>query len=503
MQRREDTSELNFEQLFISSCASDLYEKCPKEAEALMPYIGGEKADLKAADLLKIASQVALINAQENKVYIAVLTAFSEIISNVFKRHGGVPLDTPVFELRDVLTGKYGEDARLIYNLEDQGGEILSLRYDLTVPFARWLAMRSDVKQIKRYQIAKVYRRDQPAITRGRLREFYQCDFDIAGVYDPMIPEAETLRIVVEAFRGLDMGTTIKLSDRRILDGLFAVCGVPSSKIRAVSSAVDKLDKDAWEMVRREMVDEKIIPAEVADRVGQYVQRRGSMSEMLAYLAAEEAFSQNEDIQCGIRDLRLLMSYLEAMDALATISFDLSLARGLDYYTGLIYEVIINEPNQVGSVAAGGRYDNLVGMYGKQQVPCIGVSFGIDRIFTILEQRQERSVSANLKRQPDVYIIAVGGKGPEGFLLERMKAARELWDAAIQAEYSPKTKPTLQSQFNASKDVPIVVIMGQDELAVGKVRLKWMYAEADAKDRGRLIAREDLVQEVRDLMARP
>ncbi|KAJ3488778.1 hypothetical protein NLG97_g6131 [Lecanicillium saksenae] len=426
-----------------------------------------------------------------------------ETISDVFQCHGGVPLDTPVFELRDVLTGKYGADARLIYNLEDQGGEILSLRYDLAVPFARWLAMRSDVKQIKRYQIAKVYRRDQPAITRGRLREFYQCDFDIAGTYDPMIPEAEILRVVVEAFRELEMGITIKLNDRRILDGLFAVSGVPSDKIRTVSSAVDKLDKEPWEMVRREMVDEKGITADVADRIGQYVRRRGNMGDMLAYLATEDAFSNNADIQCGIKDLRLLMSYLEAMDALDTVSFDLSLARGLDYYTGLIYEVVINEPNQVGSIAAGGRYDNLVGMYGKQQVPCIGISFGIDRIFTILEQRQKMSDSANLKRQPDVYIIAAGGKDSDGFLLERMKAARELWDAGIQAEYSPKVKPTLQSQFNASKDVPIVVIMGQEEISQGQVRLKQMKSDVETKDRGILVAREGLVQGVKEMMVQP
>lgn len=412
-------------------------------------------------------------------------------------------MDTPVFELRDILTDKYGEDARLIYDLEDQGGEILSLRYDLTVPFARWLAMRTDVKQIKRYQIAKVYRRDQPAITRGRLREFYQCDFDIAGVYDPMIPDAEILRVVAEAFRGLDMQITIKLNHRRILDGIFAVSGVPSDRIRAVSSAVYKLDKEPWEAVKREMVGEKGIAEGVADCVGNYVQQRGGMSEMLELLTAQDGFANNEDIQAGIKDMRLLMAYLQAMDVLGKVAFDLSLARGLDYYTGLIYEVIINEPNQVGSVAAGGRYDDLVGMYGRQQVPCIGVSFGIDRIFTILEQRQDKSDSTNLKRQADVYIIAAGGKDSGGFLIERMTIARELWDAGIQAEYSAKARPTLQSQFNASKDVPIVIILGQEELATGQVRLKEMRGEAEEKDRGRMVSREDLVQEVTKLMTQP
>lgn len=159
--------------------------------------------------------------------------------SDVLKRHGGISLDTPVFELKAILVEKYGEDARLMYDLVDQGGEMCSLRFDLTVPFARWLAM-NNVSQIKRYQIAKVYRRDQPAIARGRLREFYQCDFDIVGLYDPMIADAEILRVIVEVFEALQLEITIKVNHRQILDGLFAVAGVPDEKIRSISSAVDK-----------------------------------------------------------------------------------------------------------------------------------------------------------------------------------------------------------------------------------------------------------------------
>lgn len=151
----------------------------------------------------------------------------------------------PVFELKDILSGKYGEDAKLIYDLQDQGGELCSLRYDLTVPFARWLAMNSSVQHVKRYHIAKVYRRDQPAMTKGRMREFYQCDFDIAGSYDPMVPDAEILRITSEVFDGLGWRGkyTIKINHRKVLDGIFEVCGVPQDKIRSISSAVDKLDK--------------------------------------------------------------------------------------------------------------------------------------------------------------------------------------------------------------------------------------------------------------------
>lgn len=399
-----------------------------------------------------------------------------------------------------MLTGKYGEDSKLIYDLEDQGGELCSLRYDLTVPFARWLAMRTDVKQFKRYQIAKVYRRDQPAISRGRFREFYQCDFDIAGTYDPMVPDAEVLRVIVEAFRGLDMDVNIKLNHRQILDGIFTASGVPQKKIRTISSAVDKLDKMSWREVKKEMVEEKGITEDVADRIGEYVQRRGTVSEILELLASDKALEDNEALQAGIRDMELLLTYLEAMDVVDKVSFDLSLARGLDYYSGLIYEAIPNESTQVGSIAAGGRYDNLVGMYGKQQIPCIGISFGVDRIFTILDKRRKQTAAANLQRNPNVYIIAVGGKDSEGLLPQRMAIARQLWDAGIQAEYLAKAKPKLQSQFNASKEVPVVIMIGQEELETGQVRLKQIKEGKDSEDRGRLVAKERLVEAVKNLL---
>ena len=193
-------------------------------------------------------------------------------IKRVFKRHGGVEIDTPVFELKEVLTGKYGEDSKLIYDLADQGGELLSLRYDLTVPFARFLAMNS-VGNIKRYHIAKVpsptsphlsrpppravfiycfitprclqvYRRDQPQLNRGRYREFYQCDFDVAGSYSPMVPDAEVITVATEILSSLPVGPfLIKLNHRKLLDAIFEICGVPAEKFRPICSAVDKLDK--------------------------------------------------------------------------------------------------------------------------------------------------------------------------------------------------------------------------------------------------------------------
>lgn len=161
----------------------------------------------------------------------------------IFRKHGAESIDTPVFELKEVLTGKYGEDSKLIYDLKDQGGEILSLRYDLTVPLARYLAM-SKISSIKRYHIAKVYRRDNPSMTRGRYREFYQCDFDIAGAYDPMLADAECVKVVSEILSSLAVGEfVIKLNHRQLLDGIFETCGVPADKFRTICSSVDKLDK--------------------------------------------------------------------------------------------------------------------------------------------------------------------------------------------------------------------------------------------------------------------
>ncbi|KAG8427343.1 Cytoplasmic and mitochondrial histidine tRNA synthetase [Metarhizium acridum] len=152
-----------------------------------------------------------------------------KMITDVFKKHGGTPLDTPVFELKEILAGKYGEDSKLIYDLQDQGGELCSLRYDLTVPFARWLANEQH-PSCKALPHCQGLPRDQPAIARGRYREFHQCDFDIAGVYDPMIPDAEVLRIIVEVFEALQLGVTIKLNHRQVLDGMFAVAGVTPRK---------------------------------------------------------------------------------------------------------------------------------------------------------------------------------------------------------------------------------------------------------------------------------
>uniref|UniRef100_A0A6I8NPP4 histidine--tRNA ligase n=1 Tax=Ornithorhynchus anatinus TaxID=9258 RepID=A0A6I8NPP4_ORNAN len=233
---------------------------------------------------------------------------FSTII-NCFKRHGAEQLDTPTFELKETLTKKYGEESKLIYDLKDQGGEQLSLRYDLTVPLARYLA-RNKVKKMKRYQIGKVFRREAPSVVQGRYREFFQCDFDIAGQFDPMIPDAECLKIVCEILSGLQLGDfLIKVNDRRVVDGMLAACGVPDSQLRTIGLSLDKLDKISWENVRCEMVSQKGLAPEVADRVGDYARLCGGVS-LVERLLQDPQLAQSKQARAGLEDLNLLFDYL-------------------------------------------------------------------------------------------------------------------------------------------------------------------------------------------------
>lgn len=395
-------------------------------------------------------------------------------IRRVFKRHGAVEIDTPVFELRDVLMGKYGEDSKLIYDLADQGGELLSMRYDLTVPFARFLAMNS-VGNIKRFHIAKVYRRDAPQMKRGRYREFYQCDFDVAGTYPPLVPDAEVLSVACEILRDLNVGEFVfKLNHRKLLDAIFEIAGVPEEKFRPICSAVDKLDKMSWEDVKVEMTEEKGLAPEVADKIGTFVRQAakpGQPYELLALLKENADFKAHPNASAALADMTTLMDYLGAMGSLPNIQFDLSLARGLDYYTGVIYEAVLVGGSAVGSISAGGRYDNLVGMFSSsgQQTPCVGVSIGVERCFTIIEQKAEAEGQALQGADIQVYVAAI-----EGFTADRMKIAKLLWDANISAEYSYQAKPKLKRQLDEVLDrgIPYMIVFGEAELAAGVVNVK-------------------------------
>uniref|UniRef100_A0A2P2J5Q7 Histidine--tRNA ligase, cytoplasmic n=1 Tax=Rhizophora mucronata TaxID=61149 RepID=A0A2P2J5Q7_RHIMU len=391
--------------------------------------------------------------------------AFS-IITEVFKRHGATALDTPAFELRETLMGKYGEDSKLIYDLADQGGELCSLRYDLTVPFARYVAMNG-LTSFRRYQIAKVYRRDNPS--KGRYREFYQCDFDIAGQYEEMGPDFEIIKILTELLDELDIGDyEVKLNHRKLLDGMLEICGVPPEKFRSICSSIDKLDKQTFEQVKKEMVEEKGLNSETADRIGSFVKERGPPKELLSRLKQKgSSFLDNASSKCALDDLEILFEALQNSKCINKVVFDLSLARGLDYYTGVIFEAV--GTMQVGSIAAGGRYDNLIGMFGTKQVPAVGVSLGIERVFTMMEQLQKDRNQTARPTETQVLLSILGDKRK---LCLAAELVSELWNARLKAEYVVSTRFSKHIDRARESRIPWMVLVGDKEMEKGIVKIK-------------------------------
>eukprot|EP01095_Lingulamoeba_sp_RSL-Kostka_P006110 TRINITY_DN1890_c0_g1_i1.p1 TRINITY_DN1890_c0_g1~~TRINITY_DN1890_c0_g1_i1.p1 ORF type:complete len:644 (-),score=280.47 TRINITY_DN1890_c0_g1_i1:113-2044(-) len=429
---------------------------------------------------------------------MAIRERIINTITKIFKKFGGVTIETPVFELTNILTEKYGEDEKLIFNLEDQGGQICSLRYDLTVPFARFMGSNSSIQQIKRYQIGRVYRRDQPRPESGRYREFYQCDFDIAGEYGVMLPDAELLKICSEILTTLDVGDfKIKVNHRSLLDGIFEVSGVPADKFREICSSVDKLDKLSWEEVKKEMVEAKQLDEEVADNIKEFVLLNGKPFELVGVLKSKDDFMKNERVQKGIKEMELLFDYANCFGIVDNLSFDLSLARGLDYYTGLIFEaVLMSNKINLGSIAGGGRYDNLIGMFSKKSIPSVGFSVGIERIFVILEKRELAKKEADRIRakETDVFVISMEKK--DNFLQERLKIVNELWAANINAEtlLKPKPKPNVQLNYANQNNIPFAVIIGGKELENKEITIKKLYLPQDASEKQVTIPRSDLVK---------
>ncbi|KAH9170528.1 histidine-tRNA ligase [Lactarius sanguifluus] len=410
------------------------------------------------------------------------------IVKECFVLYGGAQLDTPVFERKDILAGKYGEDAKLIFDLEDQGGEQLALRYDHTVPLARYLAMGGVTNtQSKLWQVGKVYRRDNPVMSKGRMREFSQADFDISGQWDTMIPDAELLSLLCTILTRLEVGEfTVKVNHRKILDGIFEVCGVPPEKIRPISSAVDKLDKLPWSDVRKEMIDEKGLDAASADKIGEYVKHKAKQ---------------------GLDEIGTLFTFLDAYKIADKILFDLSLARGLDYYTGLIYEAIVEAsappglkatekpdpapavPKKKSKKSGGADEDEEIdesqaSSDGKKGagLPCIGVSIGLDRIFALLWPKWvERGMRS---KEVFAYVLAAG----DGLLPERMALVQELRAQGIAADFLAKNKPKLNAQFAAGERDEVPYAEQRWEFVDGKK------AKVESTDKGTQVARAELVQ---------
>lgn len=269
-------------------------------------------------------------------------------------------------------------------------------------------------------------------MTRGRFREFHQCDFDVAGVYPSMVPDAEVIKVLTEILDDLDLGAyEIKLNHRGLLDSMLDIAGVPEDKFRPICSAIDKLDKEPWEVVRREMVVDKGLDEAAADAIRPFVELRGQPKALLATLLEPgHAFSAHPRGRAALEELRTLFDFLGSMGALDSIVFDLSLARGLDYYTGVIYEAVLKGA-VVGSIAAGGRYDKLVGMFSGKDVPAVGVSIGIERIYNIMEEqarRQAQEEGCSVRETETQVLVASIGNGHQA---QRMQLAARLWARGI------------------------------------------------------------------------
>ncbi|AFZ80479.1 histidyl-tRNA synthetase, putative [Theileria equi strain WA] len=409
-------------------------------------------------------------------------------IKDVFRQHGAVETDTPVFELKETLVGKYGEDQKLIFDLKDQGGEQLSLRYDLTVPFARFVASNK-IEKIKRFQIGKVYRRDEPQLARGRYREFVQCDLDFAGEYPKMVADSEVIFILVRVLRMIKKDKfVIKINHRGILDCILSFCGAETSLHRTICSSIDKLDKLPWEDVQNEMVHEKGLPEYVALKIKDFTEVNGTFEHVISFLKEKKIDTMSDLLD----DMALLSSYLDAFGVTGSeVCFDLSLARGLDYYTGIIFEaVLIGEA--VGSVGGGGRYDGLIGMFSGRCIPSIGLSVGIERIMRTLSY----GCSDNLT---DVYVCTVGDSK---MLLERMKICALLWEHGIKAEYLYNASAGLRKQIDAALDkrVSVAIILGESELEAGVVKLKILNYDTEEKQNEITVPRKDLVDEIKSIL---
>ncbi|ETO36768.1 hypothetical protein RFI_00293 [Reticulomyxa filosa] len=413
------------------------------------------------------------------------------IIKRNFDNSGGQYLETPVIELRDILMNKYGEDEKLIYELQLQdGAEELCLRYDLTVPLSRYVAMnRKKIKSpFKAARMGRVYRRDQPRMTKGRLREFWQCDYDIvrtampSHMRDLVFDDMEVIALICQTL--MDLGVedfVIKLNNRKILD---VICGVKNEQVRAISSAIDKLDKREWNQVKEEMI-EKGITAECAETIYAFVQIKGKPHEVL------EQLKKNKDLQAynkipgivsaAIEEFELLMELLQAYHGniyLDKVCIDMSMVRGLDYYTGIILEAVFTDPRlaeDIGSISAGGRYDKLIqGFVPSQEFPCVGASIGFERIFSyLLEKHPGRSSTST-----DILVCEVSGKNEsvkDILYIERLKLLEELkLRNGFSCEIMNKFKPSFRDQINYAEDREIkwLVIIGEEELANNTVNLR-------------------------------
>ena len=387
-----------------------------------------------------------------------------QVMRTTFKKYGFAPLETPAIEYLDVLTGKYGEDAdRLIYKLNYKVGQKdeAALHYDLTVPFSRAVAMQTDLPlPFKRYQMQPVWRADRPQPHQGRFREFYQCDADCVGS-ESMIIDAEMIAITYEILSQLTIPDfVIKINNRKILNGITQYIGLDNSYVAEVCNAIDKLDKVEWNEVEKELI-EKNIAATSIEKLHQLLIKNLSLDLLKTELNSIEIAQQ------GIAELQELFSYLAIFNIPEThYKFDISLARGLDYYTGPIFETKLPKHPHMGSLNGGGRYNGLIASFGGKDIPAVGTSLGLDRIFTAMQQLD---LLDDVKTSTKVLV----GNFGEATLAASLKLVTDLRANNINTEFYPDADK-LKKQFGYcdKKKIPFMCIIGEEEMAANVITLK-------------------------------
>jgi histidyl-tRNA synthetase len=395
-----------------------------------------------------------------------VIRAFEEI----FEAYGFEPLQTPALELRETLMGKYGPDAeKLIYDARHrEGKEELSLRYDLSVPLARVVAMYPNLpRPFKRYQIAPVWRAERPQ--KGRYREFYQCDADIVGT-SSMAADAEIISLIHEALTRLGFRNfVILLNDRKLLTGLGRYSGVPEPLLGSLYRAIDKFDRLGLEGVQEEM-RRYGIPEEAIARMLELLRIEGDHAEILGELSRRMQAAEIPEGLEGIRELEALLRFVEAMGVPSEryrISF--TMVRGLEYYTGPIFETVVTEP-KIGSITGGGRYDGLVGLFARQSVPMTGTSFGIERIIDVIQELG--MAPPDLPRTPVQVLVTVFDETRMGASIALAQAFRRA-GLKVMLYFEPR-RLEAQLRYAHQKGIPFVAILGPDEEARGVVTVRDM-----------------------------
>ncbi len=407
-------------------------------------------------------------------------------IKEVFRLYGFQQIETPAMENLSTLMGKYGDEGdKLLFKVLNSG-DFLSdveqseleernsvklikkisekgLRYDLTVPFARFVVMNRDKLSFpfKRFQIQPVWRADKPQ--KGRYREFYQCDVDVVGS-DSLMNEVELMQIVDEVYRRLKVNVCIKINNRKILTGIAEVIG-QADKIVDITVAIDKLDKIGLENVNAELAS-KGIPEESIAKLQPIILLQGSNEEKLQTI--REVLASSEVGLKGVEEVSTILDYVRILGVQTEVELDLTLARGLNYYTGAIFEVKAKDV-QIGSITGGGRYDNLTGVFGMEGVSGVGISFGADRIYDVLNQLD--LYPAEMLQSTKLIFVTFG----EEELKYAMQCLKQVRAAGIAAEVFPEpAKMKKQMGYADGKGIPFVAIIGDTEMKERKIMLKDM-----------------------------